>query len=89
MTIVVLGTAAITVGVRPYKVRYEHYNKLDVLLLMSLIGFGASVMLNDFTFDLDQVLPKVLYGFLAGLFALLYTTCVLYISVVQGVQAVY
>ena len=71
MTIVVLGTAAITVGVRPYKVRYEHYNKLDALLLMSLIGFGASVMLNDFTFDLDQVLPKVLYGFLAGLFALL------------------
>ena len=71
MLILVISVVALIIIIRPYKELYKFYNKLDALLLISLIGFGAAVMLHDFTFDQNEILPKSLFIVLAGFFTLL------------------
>ena len=67
----VTGVIALIIIFHPYKELYKFYNKLNALLLLSLIGFGAAVMLHDLTFDQNEILPKSLFVVLAVFFYLL------------------
>ena len=57
--IVTAFMAVIVVAVTPYKKKYEFYNKCDAILLMSTIGFAASAIIYEFSFDWDRLTPTI------------------------------
>ena len=54
-TILVAAIVAAIVVARPYKKQYDLYNKLDILMLMSLIVYTAGFDASILTFDKRQV----------------------------------
>ena len=57
--LILMGVVAIILVTRPYKTKYDFYNQLDALLLMSVVVFCASVMIYNTSIDWFAVHPAV------------------------------